>query len=212
MGKAKFSPSLLVISLAIAAGSFAIILGFLLVVWLALRFLHIETSLWAMIEALSTAGAASLVLGAAFVAYRELNEITGHRHLDVADRLFAEMNSTESIEARRWVLQNLPDDPKLGLAQMDEKGAKPSDASLTRLTALRLTHRDWIPEEMVMPWMCVMVVKAWTKLRPYVYYERLRRHEPDYYRYAEQVAERCVQNWRKANVPDAEVVWVPDTL
>jgi hypothetical protein len=41
------------------------------------------------------------VLGAGFVAYRELTELDRSRYLEVGDRLFEELNLVENVEARR---------------------------------------------------------------------------------------------------------------
>jgi hypothetical protein len=64
---------------------------------------------------------------------------------------------------------------------------------------------------MIMPWMNPMVVKAWTKLEAYVDYESQRRGEPDYYRHARELAERC-RAWRAKHLPDAEITWIDDAL
>jgi hypothetical protein len=194
-----------------ALGLFLWVVG-LFVLWLFVRILGLNTGLWAMIEALSTAITAAAVLGAGFVASRELRELGNSRHLEIADRLLSELNAPGNIAARRWVFQSLPDDPVEGIAAITPEGR---DAVKTVLNSLDrvafLTQPDWIPEEMVMPWLSPMVVKAWAKLGPYVDYESERRTEPDYYASARRVAGRC-QAWRAEHVPDAQVTWIPDAL
>jgi len=74
-----------------------------------------------------------------------------------------------------------------------------------------LTQAGWIPEEMIMPWMNPMIVKAWARLEPYVDYESQRRNEPDYYEHARVLAERC-QAWRAKHLPEAEITWVDGAL
>lgn len=199
-------------SLAIAATSFVAGLILVFFLWLGLTALGFSPNPWAMLEAVATAGAASLVLGGAFVAYRELAEVTNSRYLEVADRLFAELNSPANIEARRWVYQHLPDDPAEAVGTLtdeDQAAIKRVLNSLDRVSFL--TQPGWIPEDMVMPWMAIMVTKAWTRLKPYVEYERQRRQEPDYYRYAQNISERCLA-WRQKHEPDARIVWVKDAL
>lgn len=165
-----------------------------------------------MVEALSTVVAAAAVLGAGFVASRELNELSASRHLDVADRLFGELNSAEAIAARRWVYQNLPDDPAEGLSTLTPEGQAAVKSVLNSLDRVAfLTQADWIPEEMIMPWMNPMVVKAWAKLGPYVDYKSQRRREPEYYRSARDLAQRCLA-WRRAHVAAAEFLWIDDAL
>jgi hypothetical protein len=196
---------------AMALGLFLWLAG-LAFLWLILRAVGISANFWAMTEALSTALAAATVLSAAFVAYRELNELDVSRHMQVADRLFEELNAPESIAARRWVFQHLPDDPATGIGSLTPEGREAVKRVLNSLDRVAfLTQAGWIPEETVMPWMNPMIVKAWIKLAPYVEYESRRRREPDYYQHARRFAERCLA-WRAKNLPDAEITWVDDAL
>jgi hypothetical protein len=207
------SPRLtLLVALAVTVVGFLCWLVGLLFVWLCLRVVGLSTDLWAMTEALSTAVAAAAVLGAGFIAYRELSEIASSRQMEVADRLFAELNSDENIEARRWVFQNLADDPEEGIRSLPPEGQAAVKRVLNSLDRVAfLTQADWIPDKVIMPWMNPMVVKAWVKLGPYVAYESRRRQEPDYYEHARQLAERCIA-WRAENLPDAEIRWLDDAL
>ena len=184
----------------------------LLLFWLGLRSLGVQTDFWAMTEALSTAVAAAAVLSAGFVAYRELSEAASSRHMEVADRLFNELNSSENIIARRWIFQNLPDEPEEGLQAMTPEGQAAVKKVLNSLDHVAfLTQAGWITDDIIMPWMHPMIAKSWEKLAPYARYERERRNEPYYYRHAEELAERC-RVWREKNLPDTKVVWVEDAL
>jgi heme/copper-type cytochrome/quinol oxidase subunit 2 len=196
----------------------ATVLGFLfwllilIVLWSLLRVAGRSTDFWAMTEALSTAVAAAAVLGAGYVAYRELNELDNSRHMQIADRLFEELNSRENIEARRWIFQQLPDDPQEGIDSLTPEGQQHVKTVLNSLDRVAfLTQSGWIPDELIMPWMNPMIVKAWLKLEAYVEFERHRRKEPDYYEYVSQLAQRC-QNWRSKNLPNAEITWLDDAL
>jgi hypothetical protein len=203
--------TLIVIVASTVIGFFFWLLG-LFSLWLFLRGVGISVNFWAMTEALSTAVAAAVVLGAGFVAYRELAEVSSSRHMEVADRLFEELNSPENIEARRWIFQDLPDDPQEGIGSLKPEGQAHVKRTLNSLDRIAfLTQAGWIPEEMVMPWMNPMIVKAWVKLEPYVDYESRRRNEPDYYEHARRLAERCL-SWREKHLPEAETTWVDDAL
>jgi hypothetical protein len=200
--------------------SLIVILGFflwlilLLAAWVFLKeYMGIITDFWGMTEALSTAVAAATVLGAGFVAYRELSEISTSRYIDVANRLFEEMNSAANIDARRWVFQNLDPDPSIGIPGLSSEGKNAIKTVLNSLDhASFLTQAGWIPEEMIMPWMHPMIAKSWEKLEPYVIYERKRRNEPDYYRYANQLADRC-KIWRSKHYPEGlDINWISDAL
>jgi hypothetical protein len=198
----------LITSIAFFAGLF-----FLWVFWMALKTTGISPDYWAMVEAIATAIAASAVLGTVFVAYRELSEIYNSRYIDVANKLFDELNSKENIEARRWIFQELMDDPIEGTKSMPQEGRDAVKRVLNSLDHVAfLTQAGWIPEDIIMPWMHPMIAKSWLKLKPYVEYERQRRNEPYYYIYASKIAERCL-DWRTINLPDtSQVIWVDDAL
>jgi hypothetical protein len=202
----------LILIVAITLAGFLLWLGWLFFLWLFLQVWGASVDFWAMTEALSTAVAAAAVLGAGFVAYRELSEVASSRHMGVADRLFEELNSPQNIAARRWVFHNLPEDPREGIPSLTDEGRAAVKQVLNSLDRVAfLTQAGWIPDEMIMPWMNPMVVKAWAKLEAYVAYESQRRGEPDYYRHARQLAERC-RAWRAKHLPDAEITWIEDAL
>jgi len=180
--------------------------------WLILRTIGLSTDLWLMIEALSTAVAASAVFTAGFIAYRELSEIVKSRYIEVADRLFNELNSSENIVARRWLFQNLPDNPEEGIKNMTPEGQAAVKQVLNSLDRVSfLTQAGWIPDDIIMPWMHPMITKSWEKLEPYVVSERKRRNEPYYYEHAGKLAERC-RVWKTKNLPDVSIKWVEDAL
>jgi hypothetical protein len=198
--------------LGLTAAGFCVGICALFYLWMVLRLLGLSPDFWAMTEAVATLVAAATVLGGAVLAYRELAEAGSSRHMAVADRLFGELNSMESVKARRWIFQHLPDDPAAGLASLSEEGRDAVKHVLNSLDRVAfLTQSGWIPDELVMPWMNPMVVKSWAKLRAYVDYESARRSEPDYYIQVRRLAERCVA-WRKAHLPDAEITWVEGAL
>lgn len=202
----------LIAIVAVTAAGFVVWLGSMLFLWLFLRLMGVSANFWAMTEALSTAVAAAAVLSAGFVAYRELSEVASSRHIGVADRLFEELNSPQNIAARRWIIQNLPEDPEEGIRSLTEEGRGAIKQVLNSLDRMAfLTQAGWIPDEMIMPWMNPMVVKAWAKLEAYVEYESRRRGEPDYYQRARELAERC-RAWRTRHLPGAKITWIDDAL
>lgn len=204
--------SALLVFAAVTVGALVLWSVLLFSLWGVLSLAGLSVELRTLAEALSTAVTAATVLSAAYVAYRELSELSAARHIEVADRLFKELNAPGSVEARRWIFQNLSDDPEEGLRSLSTEGQAAVKRVLNSLDRVAfLTQAGWIPERMVMPWMNPMVVKVWTKLGPYVEYERRRRREPDYYEQARELAERCVA-WRRERLPEAEVTWVEDAL
>jgi hypothetical protein len=197
---------------ALAAVGFLLWIVTMLVLWTALNAGGIPTEFWPMAQTLTSTVTMVAILGGSILAVHQLSEAASNRHLAVADRLFEELNSPENIEARRWIFHNLPADPEEGNRTMTPEGQAAVKRVLNSLDHIAfLTQAGWIPEEMIMPWMNPMVVKAWARLEAYVDYESRRRREPDYYQHVHRLAEHC-REWRKHNVPDTEIVWVKDAL
>ena len=172
------------------------------------------SSLWGSLDQISAAVAAAAVFGASYFAYQELDEISKSRHIDVADRLFDELNNPEIVEARRHIYQNLDKDPENGLKNLSAQDRDAMKRVLNSLDRVAfLTQEGWIPDELIMPWMHPMIAKSWEKLEPYVLYERERRCEPYYYEHAGKLAERCTK-WRKVKLKldDCDNKWVKGAL
>jgi hypothetical protein len=202
----------IILFIALAAVGFFLWVGVILIAWVILRSVGINADFWVMLEALSLAVAAATVLSGGFVAYRELSEAASSRHMEVADRLFGELNSPDNISARRWVFQNLGNDPGAEVQDMTEEGRAAIKQVLNSLDHVAfLTQAGWIPDEIIMPWMQPMIAKCWEKLAPYVNYEKQRRHETYYYRYVSELARRC-QDWQVKYSPDWKVTWLDDAL
>lgn len=202
----------LAIIIALTVSGFVVWIGAIAAFWGILFFLGISTDLWAMVGALSTAVTAAAILGGGVIAYRELDEIASSRHMDVADRLFEELNSDQNIRARRWVFQNLTAPPEEGIPALSDEGRDAIKQVLNSMDRVAfLAQAGWIPEEMIMPWISPMVVKSWHRLETYVDYESRRRNEPDYYGNVRELAVRCRQ-WREENIPAAEITWVENAL
>jgi len=166
------------------------------------------------LEAISAAVAAAAVFAAAYFAYQELSEVANTRYMDIADRLFADLNLPENIEARRRIFQNLNADPELGMKRLKKEDHDAMKKVLNSLDHVAfLTRPGWIPDDLIMPWMHPMIAKSWEKLEPYVLYERERREEPYYYEHAGELAERC-KKWREENLTAAERTnkWVDKAL
>ena len=198
--------------IALAAIGFLLWIGILLVVWAGLNAVGVPTEFWPMAQTLTSTVTMVSILTGSLLAVHQLSEAASNRHLAVADRLFEELNSPENIEARRWIFHNLPADPEEGTRVLTPEGRAAIKRVLNSLDHVAfLTQAGWIPDEMIMPWMNPMIVKAWIKLEPYVKYESRKRNEPDYYRYACDLAERC-REWRKHNMPNAEITWIKDAL
>jgi hypothetical protein len=198
--------------MAIAAIGFLLWMGVLLALWTTLNVLGVPTEFWPMAQTLTSTVTMVSILGGSILAVQQLSEAASNRHLAVADRLFEELNSPENIDARRWIFHNLPADPEEGSRALTAEGRTAMKRVLNSLDHIAfLTQTGWIPEEMIMPWINPMIVKAWAKLAPYVEYESHKRGEPDYYQHTRELAERC-REWRKHNVPNTDITWIKDAL
>jgi hypothetical protein len=196
----------------LAAAGFLLWISILLALWATLNAAGIPTEFWPMAQTLTSTVTMVSILGGSILAVHQLSEAASNRHLAVADRLFEELNSPENIEARRWIFHNLPADPEEGSRTLTPEGQTAVKRVLNSLDHIAfLTQAGWIPDEMIMPWMNPMIVKAWIKLAPYVAYESRKRREPDYYQHVHELAERC-QEWRKRHVENTEIVWIKDAL
>ncbi len=182
-------------------------------VWLLMRSAFNSTaSFWTVVGALSQALTGATIAVGGFVAYRELSEAEKSRHIDIADKLFNELNSTENIKARKWVYKQMPCDPQQWLANPNEEGEEAIKRVLNSLDRVSfLTQEGWISDDVVMPWMHPMIAKSWEKLEAYVKLELTRRQEPNFYFYAEKVAERCRQ-WRIKNKLDKPTNWIDKAI
>ena len=197
---------------ALAAIGFLLWISILLVLWAMLNAAGVPTEFWPMAQTLTSTVTMVFILAGSLLAVHQLSEAASNRHMAVADRLFEELNSPDNIDARRWIFHNLPADPEEGSRTMTPEGHEAVKRVLNSLDHIAfLTQAGWIPDEMIMPWMNPMIVKAWIKLEPYVEYESRKRNEPDYYQQARELAKRCGE-WRKHNVPNAEITWIKDAL
>ncbi len=198
-------------AIKIPARIFILSLTILLVISFDWDFLKVDMG---TLEAISAAVAAAAVFAAAYFAYQELSEVANTRYMDIADRLFADLNLPENIEARRRIFQNLNADPEQGMKRLKKEDHDAMKKVLNSLDHVAfLTRPGWIPDDLIMPWMHPMIAKSWEKLEPYVLYERERREEPYYYEHAGELAERC-KKWREENLTAAERTnkWVDKAL
>lgn len=185
------------------------------ILWAILQSIGIRVDFWPMLEALSTAAAVAQFLGGGIVALWQLRDTADSRNMSIFNDIFNKLMSDREIEARRWIYTQLPDNPGAGLASLSAEDQEHIKHVLNSFDHLGfLLERDWITAEAegaIIKWVSPMVVKTWAKLGPYVDYEAQRRREPDYYENVRFIAKRCVE-WRKRNIPDAEVNWVEGAL
>ncbi len=209
--KQASSKTIFIVGLSTVVGFF-VWLFLLFSFWILLKIFGFNPNLNSLIEAMSTALATAAVIGAAFIAIRQLSETSQSRYMEVADKLFSELNSPGNIEARRIIYQNLHNGKtkkSVNLTDEEKTAIKTVLNSLDKVAFL--TQSGWIPEGLVMPWMHPMVAKSWEKLEPYVVHERKTRNEDYYYQNVSKLAEIC-EKWRKKNLKEAKIKWVDKAI
>jgi len=178
-------------------------------IWRVFDAFALSDNLLVAIEALSTALAVATVFGAGYFAIQELSEASKTRYMEIADKLFNELNSLDNMEARKIVYGLVSLDPSVGLSQDKRDAVKKVLNSLDHVAFL--TQKGWIPDEIIMPWMHPMIAKSWEKLEPYVIFQRNQRGEPYYYEHASELAERCFA-WRNKNLEKVEVKYINEEM
>jgi hypothetical protein len=202
-------------ALIIGALGFIAWLGLAYALWNILKLFGLQPDFWPMLEALSTAAVVAQFFGGGVVALSQLRDSADSRNLGIYNDLVEKLMSDETIEARRWIYLNLPDDPQIGLDGLNPDGQRHVKRVMNTLDHLGfLLEQDWITaegEEAMIKWVSPFVVKVWAKLGPYISYEANRRHEPDYYVNIRLLAEECIA-WRQTNLPEAQITWVDKAL
>jgi hypothetical protein len=178
-------------------------------IWRIFDSLALSDNLFVAIEALSTALAVATVFGAGYFAIQELSESSKTRYMEIADKLFIELNSQENIKARKTVYQLGAFNPDASLSLQQREAIKKVLNSLDRVAFL--TQKGWIPDEIIMPWMHPMIAKSWDKLEPYVIFQRNQRGESYYYEHAYELAQRCLA-WRKKNQIQNQVNYIDEEI
>ncbi|MBN1311430.1 MAG: hypothetical protein JXB30_08425 [Anaerolineae bacterium] len=188
--------------------------GGIYVIW---RVADPQASLWSMFEGLSAAAAFSVAVGGGLMVLAQLTEAVDSRSLTIFNDIFERMVSEENIAARRWIYQNLPDNPELGLASLSDEGREHVKLVLNSFDHLGfLIQQDWVSseaEEAIIQWVSPFVSKVWLKLGPYVEHELANRpEEPDYYAAACHLAKRCIAYRKRLLRRDPTVTWRQDAL
>ena len=117
-------------------------------IWRLIGSFALSDNLFVAVEALSTALAVATVFGAGYFAIQELSEASKTRYMEIADKLFNELNSEENINARKIVYQLGSYDPSVGLSQDKRDAIKKVLNSLDRVAFL--TQNGWIPDEVIL--------------------------------------------------------------
>jgi hypothetical protein len=153
---------------------------------------------------------------------RESAEASFNIYKELYDRLM----NTEALEARRWIILNLPtlEDAGNDRTLWQERAKKVLDEIPAGWQSERAPGREylkqvlntfdfigfvaqhyWNMENELVMWMSPSVAKVWERIEPIVEEEADKRHEPDYYESARNFGKYCVE-WRQKNFPKSRVI------
>jgi hypothetical protein len=176
-----------------------------------------SVDMWGALEALATAAAFSVAVGGGLMLLAQLTEAVDSRNLAIFNDVFERLAADRNIDARRWIYQQLPDNPGQGLASLSEEGRQHVKYVLNSFDHLGfLIQEGWVSgeaEDAIIRWVSPFVVKTWQKLGSYIDYEVAQRpEEPDYYEAVRHLAEKCIA-YRKALLHrDPKTTWRDDAL
>lgn len=186
---------------------------------------------WSLLEGIMSLVSTALLVGGSIFALREYisNEIQQEAErkkvaFDVYKEIFDRLMSPEDIEARRWIISNIPEQKgdedtqawvervKVIIFQRPQnwEGVPPGHEHLKRV----LNTFDfmgfsadyyWPINDELLAWMSAPVAKVWARVGAYVELEAQRRGEPDYYRAARKLGQQC-EIWWKTHYPNATTV------
>lgn len=188
---------------------------------------------WDFLGSMTSLATFALILGGlvfAFIDYvqnavkrkREESESSFGIYKEMYDRLM----SSNAVEARRWVIMNLPTLEKMNndrdawLAYIKNKIEEIPTGSISDRAPGKdyvkqilndfdfigfVNKNYWKMESELVEWMSSPVAKTWERIYPYVEEEAKTRNEPDYYESAREFGNYCVE-WRRKNRPPSTVI------
>jgi hypothetical protein len=191
-----------------------------------------------LLEGIMSLVSVAFILGGSVFALREYitSEIQQRREeldreeeekkvaFNVYREIFDRLMSPEDVEARRWIINNIPkqedgEDEQEWVAQVkliihqrpqNWEGAPPGQEHLKRVlntfdfVGFAAGHY-WPINDELLAWMSAPIAKAWERIGAYVENESKERHEPDYYRAARELGQRCVAWWNE-HYPDSTII------
>ncbi len=209
--------SIVVLAAVLSIAICGLFTGSAYLIWRQLKPADPAVDMWAILEALATAAAFSVAVGGGLMVLAQLTEAVDSRNLTIFNDVFERLMADRNIDARRWIYQNLPNNPGQGLASLSEEGRQNVKYVLNSFDHLGfLIQQDWVSDEAedaIVGWVSPFVTKTWEKLGPYIDYEVSQRpEEPDYYDAVRHLAEKCIAYRKKLLGRDPKTTWRDDAL
>lgn len=186
---------------------------------------------WNLLEGIASLITVSLVIGGLAFAFFEYVQTSVQQSRENAEtsfnmykEIYYKLMKPEAVEARRWIITNLPTKKDLD----DETWLKQTISALDKIPrgwkSERPPGRDylkevlntfdfigfvaqhyWKMENELVTWMSPPVAKVWERIQLYVEYEAEQRNEPDFYESAREFGQYCVE-WRNERYPKSNVI------
>ena len=188
---------------------------------------------WGMLGSITSLITMSIFFGGVVFAFLEYVQTAVQRKRENAEasfniykELYDRLMNTDALEARRWIILNLPtledagNDRNLWLERakkvLDEIPAEwqgersPGRESLKQVLNTFdfigfVAKHYWNMENELVIWMSPSVAKVWERIEPIVEDEATERNEPDYYISARDFGKYCVE-WRQKKYPKSRVI------
>jgi hypothetical protein len=176
-----------------------------------LEHLDLDNDQWNKASTMTTIATFAFAIGASLMVVVEFRQSTDSRNLEIYQDIYEKFMSSEQIESRRYIYTNIDTLKKENKAEIqaviaDKKAQKHIKNVLNSIDYFGfLVERDWVTDDEIVNWLSPVVVKIWVKIGPIVEYECLEREdeEPDYYRSALFLAQKCIA-FRTKNYPGAQ--------
>jgi hypothetical protein len=187
---------------------------------------------WPLIEGIASLITVALVIGGLAFAFFEYIQTAVQQSRENAEtsfniykEVYYKIMNPEAMEARRWIILNLPtrndqeDDQawlKRTTAALNKhprgwKGERPPGKEylkevLNTLDFLGFVAKNyWSMGNELVTWMSPPVAKVWERIYLYVEQEAKQRNEPDFYESAREFGQYCVQ-WRNEHYPKSTII------
>lgn len=181
---------------------------------------------WSLLEGYASILTLAILVGGLVFTVWEYSRQESQISFQMYQAIHARMTNPTEEAARRWIFATIKplEQTDMSLDQWLEKTAndlhyKPDNweqdmapgHQAVKMTLNTLDYVGFIAENYVnvegplLEWMSPPIAKVWERLAPYVEYERNARGEPDYYKAASAIGEKCL-NWRKQQGLKSEII------
>jgi ABC-type multidrug transport system fused ATPase/permease subunit len=188
---------------------------------------------WGLLGDITSLATFSLFFGGVVFAFADYVQNAVQKKREDAEASFSiykemynKLMNPEAMEARRWVIVNLPtledmgNDKKAWLDRINTELNKVPRGWKGKRSPGKEYLKDilntfdfigfvakhyWSMENELVMWMSPSIAKVWERIAEYVEEEAKQRNEPDYYESARQFGDYCVE-WRRNNRPKSIVI------